>query len=421
MATLIRKFCKSMKVVIINRSDILGGAAMVSLRLAHALKDQGVDVNMLVVDKRGDDSLVTVMGNNLLNKWNFLAERLGVYLKNGMNRSTLFMIDPATHGIDVSTHPLVKEADIVCLNWVNQGTLSLKSINKLAALGKPIVWTMHDMWNCTGLCHHAYECTGYKDTCQSCHLLGGKGKDLSTTIQCRKQLLYDESNIHFVAVSNWLANKCRESRLMRNSYISVIGNPFPIDDYSFDFQPHKGVGEDAIVVAMGAARLDDPVKGFDILIDAMNYLQSNNRPLASRLHLLLYGNLRDQLLLDKIPVKFSHLGYITDINKVFRSSHIVLSTSLYESFGYTLIEGQASGCVPVTFGRGGQTDIVDHLHNGYIAEYKDPASVAAGIEWATEAGISRQFLHEEVQRKFAASKIAKQYINLFEKLLSINQ
>ena len=73
--------------------------------------------------------------------------------------------------------------------------------------------------------------------------------------------------------------------------------------------------------------------------------------------------------------------------------------------------------MPVTFGQGGQADIVDHLTTGYIAQYKDPASVAAGIEWAIDAGVSRQFLHNEVERKFAASKIAKQYIELFNKII----
>ena len=98
----------------------------------------------------------------------------------------------------------------------------------------------------------------------------------------------------------------------------------------------------------------------------------------------------------------------------------VISTSLYETLPGTLIEGQASGCLPVTFGKGGQADIVEHLKTGYIAEYKDPASVAKGIEWALEANILREFLHSEVERKFSAAKIAQQYIELFDKVTRKN-
>jgi len=61
---------------------------------------------------------------------------------------------------------------------------------------------------------------------------------------------------------------------------------------------------------------------------------------------------------------------------------------------------------------------VDHMKTGYIAQYKDPASVAEGIEWAINADVSRQFLHDEVERKFAASKIAQQYLELFKRLKS---
>ncbi|MBQ6279715.1 MAG: glycosyltransferase [Muribaculaceae bacterium] len=407
-----------MKVVLINKSDSKGGAAVVSLRLVHALVDAGVDARMLVIDKQTDDPLVGTMGSKWCNKWRFLAERVGVWCRNGFDRSTLFMTDPATHGVNIANHPWIKEADVVCLNWVNQSTLSLKGIEQIAKSGKPIVWTMHDMWNCTGSCHHAYECQGYKTTCVSCHLLGSKGRDLSTVTQERKRQLYRETDIHFVAVSNWLAAKCRESSVMHDSDISVIANAFPIENFSAARLPNGdyGIDDDKKVIVMGAARLDDPVKGFDQLIAATKHVAEHKPELAQRLHLLLFGAIKDESLLDQIALPYTHLGVVNDVARVYSHGDIVLSTSLYETLPGTLIEGQASGCVPVTFGMGGQPDIVDHLKTGYIAEYKDAASVAKGIEWAMGANVSRQFLHDEVERKFAASKIAQQYIELFEKI-----
>ena len=125
-----------MKVVIINRSDIIGGAAIASYRLLHAMLDSGVEARMLVIDKmQSDDAAVCTVGGKLRNKWNFLAERMQVARCNGFKRETLFMIDPATHGLDLSQHPLVQQADVIVLAWINQGMLSLKGIGKLAALG----------------------------------------------------------------------------------------------------------------------------------------------------------------------------------------------------------------------------------------------------------------------------------------------
>ena len=413
----------AMKVVIINHSDMQGGAAIVSLRLAHALQEKGVDARMLVIDRQSGDALVGVMGSSLRNKWNFLAERLGVFLRNGMRRDTLFKIDTGSHGINIASHPWVKDADVVCLNWVNQGTMSLKGIKQLHDSGKPIVWTMHDMWNCTGVCHYSFECERYKERCHSCPLLKTKGNDLSTTIQEKKRKLYEQARIHFVAVSHWLAECCKQSTSMADCDLSVIYNAFPINDFDYTRLENgiEGIPADKKIIVMGARRLDVEVKGFKELIETTQYIAQNKPELAEKIHLVLYGDLHDKSLLNKIEVPCTYLGTIAStqqLSRLYRHSDIVLSTALYENLPGTLIEGQASGCLPVTFGMGGQADIVDHMKTGYIAQYKDPASVAEGIEWAINADVSRQFLHDEVERKFAASKIAGQYIELFKRLKS---
>lgn len=403
-----------MRVVLINRSDQLGGAAIATLRLMHGLQQLGVDARMLVVDQHGNDPHVALASNALCRRWAFLAERLGIYARNGRRRDTLFKIDTATHGIDVSRHPWVQGTDVLYLGWTNQGMLSLEDIERLTRLGKPVIWTMHDMWPCTGLCHHAYDCREYVNDCANCPLLPS-GSTLASTTLRRKADLYDRSDIHFVAVSNWLADCCHQSTLLRNHEVTVIGNPFPANEYACGFTPRPGLPDDALVVAMGAARLDDPVKGFDLLIASMQHLREHNPALADRLHLLLYGDLRDMSLLGQLPVAHTHLGYITDINAVFRQAHIVLSTSRYESFGYTLLEGMASGCIPVTTGAGGQVDIVRHLHNGYVTGSNDPADVARGIEWAATAHIDRSDQHRWVADHFDAHIIAQRYLDLINR------
>ena len=118
---------------------------------------------------------------------------------------------------------------------------------------------------------------------------------------------------------------------------------------------------------------------------------------------------------------YLHLGRINDpkvIRQLYASAKVVISTSLYETLPGTLIEGQAAGCVPVSFGMGGQADIIDHKVTGYIAEYKSPKSIAEGIAWALETAPDREMLHNSVREKFASKVIAQRYIELFKKLLS---
>ena len=76
----------------------------------------------------------------------------------------------------------------------------------------------------------------------------------------------------------------------------------------------------------------------------------------------------------------------------------------------------AAGCVPVTFGNGGQGDIVDHQCTGYIARYKSHEDFACGIEWAINAGISRESLHNEMKKRFSPGSIVEKYLNLITKI-----
>lgn len=410
-----------MKVVLINHSDSQGGAAVVSLRLMHALEEAGVQVRMLVTEQSlNNDGLVEPLGGRRANKMRFIAERLHIMLHNGANRETLFKIDTCRFGASAASHPWVKEADVVMLAWVNQGTMSLKGIERIHRMGKPIVWVMHDMWNCTGVCHHAFDCEGYLSTCSACHLLGKSGDDLSTSTQRRKAALYQRVPIHFVAVSHWLEAVCRNSAIMKGCDVRMIFNAFPADSYRYERLEvaYPGVPLDKTVIIMGARRLDEDNKGFPEMLETTQYIAKERPELAKKIHFLLYGDIKDASLLEQMAVPYTYVGSVDSImlNELYRHSDIVLSTSLYENLPGTLIEGQASGCLPVTFGKGGQADIVDHLKSGYIADYKSPGSVADGIEWAIANPADRAWLHQEVVRKFSADVIAQQFIQLFEEL-----
>lgn len=413
-----------MKIVIINKSDLIGGAAVVSYRLMNALRNIGVDARMIVLDKVSNDDNVLSVKKDKTDKTYFLLERLGIFTNNGFSRENLFKVSTALWGRSLASHPWIQEADVVALNWINQGMLSIKGIEEIAALGKPLIWTMHDMWECTGICHHAFECSRYKLQCGSCAFLGShKEKDLSTKVQKLKKKLYDKTDIHFVAVSNWLAERCRESALLGPKSVSVIHNAFPIEDFDYNRRntPLHDIPTDKKVIVMGAARLDDPIKGFEYLIESLDYIARNKPELAKKLHLILYGNIRDVSLLDKIAIPYTFIGRVNgiiDLVDIYTHSDIVISTSFYETLPGTLIEGQASGCIPVTFGNGGQRDIVEHLISGYIAKYKDAGSIAEGIEWAVQAQINRKELHESVRAKFSAEKIANDYLTLFNNLIT---
>lgn len=436
-----------MKVVLINKSDQTGGAAVVTKRLMEALRQEGIDARMIVVERLTDSPHIGSASSKWMTKVPFIAERLRIFLANGFNRADLFKVDIASDGLALWRHPWIKEADIVCLNWINQGMLSLKGIKRIADMGKPIVWTMHDMWNATGICHHAGVCKGFEQECGNCHLLGkcSAEGDLSHKVWRQKKALYDNVPIHFVAVSNWLANKCRQSSLMKDVDLSVIPNAFPIDK---NFIERESLDENQpIKIVMGAARLDDPIKGFSTLIETLKLVKRLNPQLTDNLELVTFGSIRNPELFLQIPIKHTHLGTINNpgkIREIYRQCHIVVSSSHYETLPGTLIEGQADGCLPVAFDSGGQSDIINHEINGYLAPYSDDIHnnakwLASGIFWAVDTIYSAKYgkiearrdecghtppynisrlTYDNVNRRFSASAVAQKYISLFNDLLA---
>lgn len=64
-----------MNILFISTSDLHGGAAIAAFRLMNALQDEGMNVNMLVRDKRSSNGNVIEVGNKTINEWNFLWER----------------------------------------------------------------------------------------------------------------------------------------------------------------------------------------------------------------------------------------------------------------------------------------------------------------------------------------------------------
>lgn len=415
-----------MRIAVINKSDLRGGAAVVSERLARALRSRGHEVAYLVTEKLGDDTSTVTVATGWRAKTPFLAERLKIFLSNGLNRATLFRIDTASDGLPIWRHPAVKEADAILLNWTNQGMLSLKGIRKLLATGKPVIVTMHDMWAMTGICHHAGNCRGYEKECADCMLLRGRGacRKLAHTVWKKKESSYGcaKGNLTFVAVSNWLAGKARNSTLLKEKPVEVIPNAFPAVTAAEQPLVAKEPGE--IRIVFGAARIDDPVKGHETLVEVTRLLAADYPAEARKMHLVTFGSLKDGNALAGIGIRHTHLGTIEKeaMAGAYCGADMVLSTSLYETLPGTLVEGQAYGAIPIATDHGGQSDIIEHKQTGYLAAWSDdPAErarrIAEGVIWGMgNIGVEiKEKMRRSVEARFSAEAVARAYERIIEK------
>lgn len=372
---------------------------------------------MLVTHKASSDPDVVLAAPTWRSKLSFMAEHARIFAACGFEKKNIFKISIATDGAGIAGHPLVKSADVVALGWVNQGMMSLADIGKIASQ-KPVVWTMHDMWNITSLCHHAAHCLQWREGiqpshCCECPLV--KVKSLGRSTWRRKSELYKAGGITFVAVSSWLKSLSAESSLMEGQDVRYIANPFSVEDYSLtptNSRASLGLPEDKKLIVMGAARLDDPIKGLPLAVEALNHVESNDAVAV------FYGALKDPHALDELKFPHIWLGPLPaeKVRELYAHASVVMSTSHYESFGLTLVEGMAAGCTPVSFDRGGQSDIISTWTDGHLIQYADTAAFASALDDALAHPRNPESLRASVAARFSSPSIASQYTALFEEL-----
>ena len=413
-----------MTVLIVSTSDVSGGASVAAARLTEALNNNGVEAQMLVRERLTNKPFVIQMPGRWQQKWNFLWERLRIFVSNLFSKKNLFTVSIANTGQDITHTQAFRDADIIHLHWINQGMLSLENIQSILKSGKPVVWTMHDMWQLTAICHYAHECRRFTDSCGKCPFLRfPHDGDLSRKVFQRKQTILKDAHVQFVAVSRWLQSEAQASTLLKGRDIRVVPNVLSLSRFQLfprdESRSRLGI-KSRYVVMFGAGRIDNPIKGFGYLCDALRHIIDTQKIAKNDLCLLLFGGIKDRAVLQNVPVPYIYNGYVEGddtLSMMYSAANCVVSSSLYETFGQTLIEALACGCLPVTFDNSGQTDIVRHKENGYLARWKDSVSLAEGIVWAaTENDIDRESLRKEVIDTYSERVVAQQYIDIYKEL-----
>jgi glycosyltransferase involved in cell wall biosynthesis len=420
-----------MKIAVINIDDSLGGASMACIRLAEAInKEDGVNVDILVQKKTLDLTSIKTIDNGLLGTLKafhrFALERLYFYFFE-KSKEIRFAYSPAFAGIDITKKVDFSQYDIIHLHWINFGFLSLKSLHILIRLGKPIVWSMHDMWPFTGGCHYSNDCINYEKSCGNCSqfLKHPATKDLSHRHFLKKKLAYDKkAKMHFIGSSKWLGDLGKSSALLKPFKVSdiptVVSSSFRLVDKTTCRQ-ELNLPEDKKIILFVAMIIADKRKGFSYLVEALELLakEEQNR---EEIELIVIGN-TDGLNSDDLPFKTHLFGKITDmetLNKVYNASDVFVIPSIQDNLPNTVMEALATGTPSVGFNVGGIPEMIDHLSTGYISDYKSSASLAVGMKWVLNHESYLTISENSVKKAkntYAAKVISAKYMTVYNDLL----
>lgn len=413
-----------MRVLIVNTSERTGGAAVASGRLMDALNNNGVKAKMLVMNKESDNITVVGLNGSFRKRLHFLWERWCIYCHLHFHRDHLFEIDIANAGSDITKLREFKEADVIHLAWINQGFLSLKSIKKILKSGKPVVWTMHDLWPATGICHYSRGCMAFKGVCHNCRLLpgNGSGNDLSTKIFKRKMEIFRRSGIHFVSCSKWLGDQARQSALLTGMSLDVIPNPIdtkmfrPINKH--DARIHSTLPEDKRIILFVSQRVTDERKGMSFFVEAIDKLLAAHPEMKDTTAVAILGSHSEEITA-QLPLPSYSLGYIDndiDIISIYNSVDVYVLPSLEDNLPNTIMEAMACGVPSVAFRVGGIPEMIDHQKNGYLAKYRDADDLAEGIHWALDEAdkdVVAQNCLKKVSANYSQRTVAMKYIEVY--------
>lgn len=418
-----------MRVLIVNTSEKTGGAAVASNRLMAALNNNGVKAKMLVRDKETDNISVASLPHPWLNKWPFLWERWRIYCALHFSRKRLFEIDTACSGVDITSLPEFKEADVIHLAWINQGMLSISGIRKIVDSGKPVVWTMHDMWPATSICHYPGNCGRYHSHCANCPLLpgGGSSRDLSWKVWNRKRSVLKEGNIYFVTCSDWLMRQAKSSGLFLSQHISSIPNPIDTHQYQpadkHEARIRTSLPADKKIILFVSQKVTDTRKGMSYFVEAVEKLVAQHPDMKETTCIAILGGHSEELE-GKLALPVYPLGYVSDhhmINNVYNSADLFVLPSLEDNLPNTIMEAMACGVPCVSFRIGGIPEMIDHQSTGYLARPADSSDLARGMEWvlceADAAMLSHNAVHK-VQTRYSQHAVAMRYIDVYNQAMA---
>ncbi|MBQ9630710.1 MAG: glycosyltransferase, partial [Treponema sp.] len=316
-----------MKVLILNYTDAGGGAAIAAFRLAKSLNEHGVKTTLGVVEKQTASNFVIALPHTQ----NLKLVRYKTFAKNALKKilrkffphiAKIFLFN-STNTILHSTNKksLVdvnwinnSDFDLVNLHWINNDMLSIKDISKIK---KPLLWTMHDSWPCSGAEHHQNVLendTRWKEGYYSSNKpLTTTGPDICKKVWNQKKKYLQNKKISFVCPSNWEKDVLMSSALFKNQTCYVVPNIIPS---SIFFKKDKknirsllDIPQNKKIIGFGAAENISDLrnrKGSYHLLEALTKLKNNEK-----YFLVIFGNASDAFT-SKVPLPFFASGYVSN-------------------------------------------------------------------------------------------------------------
>jgi glycosyltransferase involved in cell wall biosynthesis len=424
-----------LKILLLNYSDSNGGAAIAVYRLFNALRKFGIVTDLGVIEKKLPDTSIFYIKKNgvryfytikVINIFKLLLAKIILYVKkifkiefktsnmifHSENKKTLLDIDFINDS----------DYDLIHFHWINYNMISIEDIAKIK---KPVVWTLHDSWVFCGAEHHPNILendnrfiTGYYRDNKP---ITTRGQDICRKTWERKIKSWKNCNFTFISPSNYEKRLLEESALFHNAVCEVMPNIVP----DTIFRPLDkamlrtifNIPKHSKVIGFGSAYTinEKSLKGEHLLIDMLQMIEKTDD-----FHCVIMGN-TDRSFIEKIAISVFTTGFISNpyiLAAFYNVCDVFVCPSIIENLPNVCLESLFCGVPVVTFRTGGIPDIVEHKTTGYLAEPFDAEDLYRGIQYCLDnfSELSRASLQKS-KNDFNAETIINKHIELYEKVL----
>lgn len=416
-----------MKVAVLNTSDVNGGAARAAYRLHKALRFDGVDSRYIVKQKTLDDE--SVYADNCTDSLDRKTDQLIEKYYIARNRTEVTNTYFSEYYADTALQKeYLADVDIINLHWIDK-FVSLKGLEQIVNLGKPIVWTLHDQRAFTGGCHYSAGCEAFTAECFGCIQLAADPHHLPREVLAQKAEILKNADITIVTPSRWLAEEAGKSSLFKGRRIEVIGNSLETDVFRpMDKSEAKralGIETDAVTLMFGALTGKERRKGFPELMAALKMCLDDpvfeKACRTNKIQVIVVGDM-DEAFSD-IPITLVAMGTVDDDVKlatIYSATDMFVLPSLEDNLPNTMLEAMACGTPVIGFETGGIPDVVRHKKNGLIVPGGSVEILAAAIVELTFNPTERMAYskagRELIEEKFKLRDQAESYKELFDEL-----
>jgi glycosyltransferase involved in cell wall biosynthesis len=281
--------------------------------------------------------------------------------------------------------------------------------------------------DCTGHCAYSFDCSRWQKGCGQCPYPDAYPaiKRDNTELEWKlKKWIYEQANLIIVTPSQWLMNQAKLSILNR---FAIYWIPNGLDTNLYvplnkqECRRCLQVSRYRYILLTASVNLQDPRKGTDLLIKAINCLPDHLR----RDTILLVMGSGGELIKSEIQVDVISFGYVgIDQLKVmiFSAADLFIFPTRADIFGLVAQEAMACGTPTVAFNVGGVPDVVRPGITGLLAEPENPQDLARKIEQLLVDRETRQKMSQNCRevavQEYDLALQAQRYIQIYQQALA---